>query len=553
MLERRSTRFARSGFNLGMPTFDETYKSAFSFTQPAIDVGHVLREGAATADLPLRIPLRMMNRHGMIAGSTGTGKTRTLQLFAEQLSRNGVPVFLADVKGDLAGMCLPGEASERLNARAAGVGRTHTPEAFPVEFFSLTGNRGIQVRATVSSFGPVLLGKVLDLTEVQQSVLALVFKYADDRQMPLLDLDDLRTLLQYLAGEGKEELKAYGAMSSATVGVLLRKMVELEQQGAAKFFGEPELDINDLLRVVNGKGAVNVLSLADVQDKPRLYSTFLMWILGKFYYGMPEVGDPDKPKLVFFFDEAHQLFADASSALVEHIEQVARLIRSKGIGVFFITQTPKDVDEDVLAQLGNRVQHAIRAFTPKDAKNVKATASTFPVSEHVDVVKSLTTLGIGEALVTVLDPKGVPTPVAAGQILAPCSSMSAIDDAQYARVMAGSALAPKYSTPINRDSAHEMLQRKLQAAQQQAQQEEQARELPPPPPQYGSADEDDFAWRQQGRAPRRSSGGSRRVSTGGRSRQTPMEAAVNQMARTASREVTRSAVRGIAGILKNLF
>ncbi len=528
-----------------MPTFDETYKAAFSFTDPAVDVGHVIREGSATADLPLRIPLRMMNRHGMIAGSTGTGKTRTLQLFAEQLSRHGVPVFLADVKGDLAGMCIPGEASERLMKRAAGVGRTHTPEAFPVEFFSLTGSRGIQVRATVSSFGPVLLGKVLDLTDVQQSVLALVFKYADDRHMPLLDLDDLRTLLRYLSeGEGKEELKAYGAMSSATVGVLLRKMVELEQQGAAKFFGEPELDIADLMRNIDGKGVVNVLSLADVQDKPRLYSTFLMWLLGQFYYRMPEVGDADKPKLVFFFDEAHLLFDDASSALVEHIEQVARLIRSKGIGVFFITQTPKDVDEDVLAQLGNRVQHAIRAFTPKDAKNIRATASTFPVSEYVDVAKSITILGTGEALVTVLDPKGVPTPVATAQILAPSSSMSAIDDATYARVMSASTLAAKYATQINRDSAHEMLQRKLEASAQQAAE-------PAPQPQGGYANEaDDFAWRTSRRP------ASRRVSTTGArrsTRQTPMEAAMNQMARTATREVTKSAVRGIAGILKNLF
>ncbi|HYO78165.1 MAG TPA: helicase HerA-like domain-containing protein, partial [Thermoanaerobaculia bacterium] len=385
-----------------MTTFDETFRAAYGFDAPSIEIGHVLRSGAAAGELPIRVPLRMMNRHGMIAGSTGTGKTRTLQLFAEGLSRAGVPVFLADVKGDLAGLCKPGEANERLTSRAAGVGRTHTPEAFPVEFFSLTGNRGTQLRATVSSFGPILLGKVLDLTEVQQSVLAMVFKYCDDRRMPLLDFDDLRSVLTYLTTDGKAELKTYGGMSSATVGVLVRKMVELEQQGAAKFFGEPELDINDLLRTVDGKGVVNILSLADVQDKPRLYSTFLMWLLGQFYYRMPEVGDPDKPKLVFFFDEAHQLFADASSALVEHIEQVARLIRSKGIGVFFITQTPKDVDEDVLAQLGNRVMHAIRAYTPKDAKNVKATASTFPHSEYVDVTKSLTSLGIGEALVSVL-------------------------------------------------------------------------------------------------------------------------------------------------------
>ncbi len=515
-----------------MTAFDDTYKAAYSFTDPAIDVACVLREGSPTGELPIRIPLRMMNRHGMIAGSTGTGKTRTLQLLAEGLSRAGVPVFLADVKGDLAGMCIPGEASEKLAQRAAAVGRKHTPEAFPVEFFSLTGNRGIQLRATVSSFGPILLGKVLDLTDVQQSVLAMVFKYCDDRKMPLLDFDDLRDVLNYLCNDGKEELKNYGGMSSQTVGVLVRKMVELEQQGASKFFGEPELDMNDLLRTVNGKGVVNILSLADVQDKPRLYSTFLMWLLGQFYYRMPEVGDADKPKLVFFFDEAHQLFDDASSALVEYIEQVARLIRSKGIGVFFITQTPKDVAEDVLAQLGNRVQHAIRAFTAKDAKNIKATASTFPKSEHVNVAESLTTLGIGEALVTVLDPKGVPTPVAAAQILAPSSSMSAVDDGTYARTIAASPIAPKYATAINRESAHEILQKKL----------ESAAAAPPP-------EEHDFGWQQQPddfdwkRKP-----ASRRAPA--RPRTTALERTMNTVARQATRTVTQQIVRGIFGMLR---
>jgi DNA helicase HerA-like ATPase len=521
-------------------TFDETYRAAYGFDAPSLDIGHVLRDGKPAADLPIRVPLRMMNRHGMIAGSTGTGKTRTLQLMAENLSRAGVPVFLADVKGDLAGMCLPGEASTRLTERAASVGRTHVPEAFPVEFFSLTGERGTQVRATVTSFGPVLLGKVLDLTDVQQSVLAMVFKYCDDRRMPLLDFDDLRGVLTYLSTDGKAELKAYGGMSPATVGVLVRKMVELEQQGAAKFFGEPELDIADLMRTVDGKGVINILSLADVQDKPRLYSTFLMWLLGQFYYRMPEAGDPDKPKLVFFFDEAHQLFADASSALTEHIEQVARLIRSKGIGVFFITQTPKDVDEDVLAQLGNRVQHAIRAFTPKDAKNVKATASTFPVSEHVDVVKSLTTLGIGEALVTVLDPKGVPTLVATAQILAPSSLMTAIDDAQYRRVLASSPLAGKYATAVNRESAYEMLQKKLEASVE-------AEPDPEPAPPQGQ-ENDDFAWRQpsarRAPSPPRTS---RRVS---RPRQSAVERTVQTVARQATRSVVKEVTRGLIGMLK---
>jgi uncharacterized protein len=530
-------------------TFDETYRAAYGFDAPSIDLAHVLRDGTAAGELPIRIPLRMMNRHGMIAGSTGTGKTRTLQLMAEGLSRAGVPVFLADVKGDLAGMCMPGEASDRLAARAAAVGRTHTPEGFPVEFFSLTGNRGTQVRATVSSFGPVLLGKVLDLTEVQQSVLAMVFKYCDDRNMPLLDFADLRDVLNYLAGPGKAELKNYGGMSAATVGVLVRKMVELEQQGASQFFGEPELDIDDLVRTMNGRGVVNILSLADVQDKPRLYSTFLMWLLGQFYYRMPEVGDPDKPKLVFFFDEAHQLFSDASSALVEHIEQVARLIRSKGIGVFFITQTPKDVDEDVLAQLGNRVQHAIRAFTPKDAKNVKAAASTFRPSEYVDVPKSLTTLGIGEALITLLDPKGVPTIVAEAQILAPCSSMSSIDDAQYQRVLASSAIAAKYETPIDRESAKEILQKKLEASASAA-----AEAAP-----LSQQESDDFDWRRGGDAktrraePAEPRPAARRAST--RAPKSFVEEALGSrmaqtVARQATRTVTQSIVRGIFGMLK---
>jgi len=303
-----------------MPDFNTTYKNAFGFQNPGIDIGFVLRDNEVQRELPVRIPLAMMNRHGLIAGSTGTGKTRTLQLLAEGLSKNGVPVFLADVKGDLAGLAKPGVENEKIKARVAASGRTFTPQAFPVEFFSLTGNHGAQIRATVSSFGPVLLAKVLDLTETQQSVLSMVFKYCDDRQMPLLDFADLKEVLNYLAGPGKDELKDYGGMSPATVGVLVRKMVELEQQGAANFFGEPELDIHDLLRNVGDQGVVNILELSDVQDKPRLFSTFLMWLLGQFYYRMPEIGDADKPKLVFFFDEAHLLFDDSSSALVEQPE-----------------------------------------------------------------------------------------------------------------------------------------------------------------------------------------------------------------------------------------
>jgi DNA helicase HerA-like ATPase len=502
-----------------MTNVDDTFHKAYDFKTPALEIGHVLHDGSAQGTLPIHIPLGMMNRHGLIAGSTGTGKTRTLQLIAEQLSAHGVPVFLADVKGDLAGMANAGTMNDRIKARVESVGGTFAPQAFPVEFFSLTGNHGTQVRATVSSFGPILLGKVLDLTDVQQSVLAMVFKYCDDRQMPLLDFKDLRDVLQYLSDEGKAELKNYGGMSGQTVGVLVRKMVQLEQQGAANFFGEPELDIADLMRTVDGRGIVNILSLSDVQDKPRLWSTFLMWLLGQFYYHLPEVGDPDKPKLVFFFDEAHLLFDDASSALTEHIEQVARLIRSKGIGVFFITQTPKDVDEDVLAQLGNRIQHAVRAFTPKDAKDVKATASTFPASEFFDVGKTLTSLGTGEALVSVLDPKGVPTPVAPVQILPPSSSMTAIDDAGYQRVISASAIARKYATAIDRESAHEILQKKL----------------------AGSAEAPSPAQGQSSRKQEEDKGIFSEMMN------SPL---VKTAARQAARSVTQQVVRGIFGMLR---
>ena len=508
-----------------MANFEDTYRSAYGFDTPGIDIGNVMKDGTPAAMLPVRIPLGMMNRHGLIAGSTGTGKTRTLQLLAEGLSRNGVPVFLADVKGDLAGMARAGQANEKILTRAKSAGREFKPESFPVEFFSLTGTHGTQLRATVSSFGPILLGKVLSLTDTQQSVLAMVFKYCDDKRMPLLDFADLRSILNYLAGDGKAELKDYGGMSAATVGVLVRRMVELEQQGAGRFFGEPELDINDLLRTTGGRGMVNILSLSDVQDKPRLYSTFLMWLLGQFYYRMPEVGDPDKPKLVFFFDEAHLLFEDSSSALVEHIEQVARLIRSKGIGVFFITQTPKDVDEDVLAQLGNRIQHAVRAFTPKDAKDVKATASTFPQSEFFAIDKALTSLGTGEALVSVLNPKGVPTPVAITLIVAPSSAMTALDESAYQQALSASALAPKYSTAIDRESAHEILTKKINAAasvtaaDEAAPQRAGARTATPKPEK--SAFEEVMGSRM-----------------------------AQNVARQAARTVTQQVIRGIFGMLK---
>lgn len=503
-----------------MTDFATSVRNSYQWDAPSIDIGNAVLDGKLFTDLPVRIPLAMMNRHGLIAGSTGTGKSRTLQLLAEGLSRNGVPSLVADIKGDLAGLSQPGEASPKILERVKAMGREFKPEAFPTEFYSLTGARGTQIRATVSSFGPILLGKVLELTDTQQSVLSMVFKYCDDQRLPLLDFKDLRDALLYLK-DHKEQLEQYGGMSPATVGVLVRKLVELEQQGAQSFFGEPELDINDLMRVQDGRGVINVISLADVQDKPRLYSTFMMWLLGQFYFDLPEAGDLDKPKLVFFFDEAHQLFEDASSALVEHIEQVARLIRSKGIGVFFITQTPKDIDNDVLAQLGNRVQHAVRAFTPQDAKDLKSSASTFPPSKYYKVEQTLTSLGIGEALVSVLNPKGVPTEAVHLRIATPSSSMGTIEQSDYDAARRSSRLASKYATAIDRESAHEILSGKLARAAEVRADEAEDRARPV------------------------------RATGPGRKEKTVLETVMSSsVGRQAARTVTQQVIRGLFGLLK---
>ena len=433
-------------------------RGAFPAEQTSVTLGAIVHGGAAHPEPTVRLPLPMMNRHGLIAGATGTGKTKTLQLIAEQLSASGVPVFLADVKGDVSGVAAPGEASPRVTQRAAETGHVWTPTGYPVEFLSLTGARGAQLRATVSSFGPLLLAKVLGLNETQASVLAMVFKYADDRGLLLLDFSDLRAVLQHLTGPGAGELAEYGGMSKQTVGVLLREMVELEQQGAGAFFGEPEFDLNDLLRVApDGRGVMSVLELQDVQDKPALSSTFMMWMLARLYHTLPEAGDLDKPKLVFFFDEAHLLFEGASKAFTEQVEQVARLIRSKGVGVFFVTQSPKDVPADILAQLGNRVQHALRAYTPDDEKALRAAARTFPKTSFYDIEETLTTLGIGEALVTVLNTKGVPTPPFAVRLIPPSSRMSPLTEPEMSQRLSASAQVREYATAVDRESAREML------------------------------------------------------------------------------------------------
>jgi len=442
-------------------------RAAFPADGARVTLGAVVHEGACHPEPLVTVPLSMMNRHGLIAGATGTGKTKSLQLIAEQLSAAGVPVFLADLKGDVSGIAVPGEANDRITQRARDTGFDWKPTGFPVEFLSLTGKRGAQLRATASSFGPLLLAKVLELNDTQASVLSLVFKYCDDKGLALLDFPDLRAVLQHLTGEGAGELKDYGGMSTATVGVLLREMVALEQQGAEAFFGEPEFDLDDLLQVREGRGLVSVLELNDVQDRPALFSTFMMWLLARLYNDLPEVGDLDKPKLVFFFDEAHLLFAGASKEFLQQVQQVVRLIRSKGVGVFFVTQSPKDIPADVLGQLGHRVQHALRAFTPDDDKALKAAARTFPKTDFYDIEEVLTTLGTGEALVTVLTARGTPTPPFATRMIPPAARMSPLDENVMAERLA-SPQARKYAQAVDRESAREILAGRMTAAPEAA-------------------------------------------------------------------------------------
>ncbi|GHE87550.1 ATPase [Streptomyces longispororuber] len=433
--------------------------AGYAFAGPALDLGALLWDGRCRPEARVRVPLSVLNRHGLVAGATGTGKTKTLQLVAEQLAAQGVPVFLADVKGDLSGLCAPGEPGDKVTARAREVGQDWEPRGFPCAFHALGGiGTGIPVRATVTSFGPLLLAKVLQLNRTQEQSLGLIFHYADSKGLELVDLKDLRAVVAFLTSdEGKAELKTVGGLSTATAGVILRALTAFEAQGMADFFGEPEFDTAEFLRTADdGQGLVSVLELPGVQDKPVLFSTFLMWLLADLHHDLPEVGDLERPKLVFFFDEAHLLFKDASKAFLESITQTVRLIRSKGIGVFFVTQSPKDVPADVLAQLGSRVQHALRAFTPEDEKALKATVRTFPRSAY-DLEETLTGIGTGEAVVTVLGETGAPTPVAVTRLRAPQSLMGPVAREELERAVRESPLYERYAQAVDRESAYERL------------------------------------------------------------------------------------------------
>ena len=451
-------------------------RSGYSFSSPTLPVGTYLDtlsggEPAAVKDLSVGIPLGLLNRHALVAGATGTGKTRTLQLLAEGLSAAGVPVFLADVKGDLTGLAEAGASNDKIASRIASTGQDWTGQSFPIELFNLGGSdsgagiSGTPIRTTVTEFGPILLSRVLGLNDTQASALQLVFHWADSQGLALLDLKDLRAVVDYLTNTeaGKEELKTIGGVSAATAGVILREIAALEAAGGEAFFGEPALDVRDLMRVSpDGRGIISALELADIQSQGTLFSTFLMWLLAELFETLPEVGDPDKPTMVFFFDEAHLLFSGASKAFLVAVVRTVRLIRSKGVGIVFITQSPTDVPDEVLAQLGSRVQHALRAHTPADAANLKKAVSTFPVSP-VDLSRVLTSLGTGQAVVSVLDEKGRPAPVAPVVINVPAAVMGPAQGGTVNQVLASSPLKPKYATSVDNESAYELLAHRVQA------------------------------------------------------------------------------------------
>lgn len=441
-----------------------------SYTMPgaSIYLGAGILEGEIIPEARVNLSLRMMNRHGLVTGATGSGKTRTLQMIAEQLSAAGVAVFMPDMKGDLSGFAKEGAVNDKIKERAAALGITFAPSAYPLEIYSLSGKLGAQMRATVTEFGPVLLSKVLELNEVQSSVMMILFKYADDKKLPIVDLQDLKKVLNYLSeGEGAKEIKdAYGKISGATASTILRKIVALEQQGVNQIFGEKSFDVADLLEKVDGRGVISLLNVSDVQNQPAIFSTFMLSLLAEIYQSLPEAGDLDKPKLIFFLDEAHLLFKDAPKAFMEQIEQVIRLIRSKGVGIFFCTQMTQDVPPSVLAQLGNRVHHVIRAFTPNDVKDLKETIKTFPKSAFYDLEKQFTQLGIGQAFITVLNDKGIPTETVVTHLAPPASVMGPLSQEEYQVHLNSSDMYKKYKETVDPRSAFEILNERVQAMQE---------------------------------------------------------------------------------------
>lgn len=454
--------------------FLQQIQEGYTFKSTAIELGGAMLDGTVVPGAIVRLPLKTMNRHGLIAGATGGGKTKTLQILAEHFSEHGIPSLLMDIKGDLSGIAMPGTSNEKIEDRHAKIGIPFQAADNTVEFLTLSNEKGARLRATVTEFGPVLFSRILGLNDTQASIISVVFKYCDDNNFPLLDLQDIRKVLQYLTNEGKADIEAvYGRISTDSVGTIMRKVVELEQQKANVFFGERSFDVQDLCRLDDrGKGMISIVRLTDIQDRPKLFSTFMLQLLAEIYSTFPEAGDLDQPKLTIFIDEAHLVFDEASSALLDQIEAIIRLIRSKGVGIFFVTQNPTDIPDSVLGQLGLKIQHALRAFTAKDRKAIKLAAENYPISDFYDVERIITEIGIGEALITALNEKGIPTPLAHVMLRAPQSRMDVLTDAEIDKILSESKILRKYNEVVDRESAYDILNEKIQDAQQEDQQQE---------------------------------------------------------------------------------
>lgn len=509
--------------------FNQTINDGYTFKGDAITLGGAMLDGECQTNTLVKIPLKTLNRHGLIAGATGSGKTKTLQILAEQLSAQSVPVLMMDIKGDLSGIAAASDGHPKIDERHEKIGIPFVAGTSPVEFLTLSNDKGARLRATVTEFGPVLFSKILGLNDTQSGIAAVIFKYCDDNSLPLVDLKDFKKTLQYLTGEGKKEVEAeYGRISSSSVGAIMRRIVEIEQQGADTFFGEPSFDVDDLCRLdENGKGIVSVIRLTDIQDKPKLFSTFMLSLLAEIYSTFPEQGDAEAPKLVIFIDEAHLVFEEASDALLDQIEAIVKLIRSKGVGIYFVTQNPADIPDDVLGQLGLKIQHALRAFTAKDRKAIKQAAENYPLTDYYETADLLTQLGIGEALVTVLNEKGIPTPLVHTLLRAPQSRMDVLTDDEINAILKKSFLVKKYNQDIDRESAYELLAKKMEAAQQA---EEQAK-----------------LKAQQDKATKTTSRGrSRQKST---IEKIMSNTTTRQIGRTIARELTRGLL-GVLGIKK---
>jgi DNA helicase HerA-like ATPase len=460
---------------MSVEKFTGAIQKSYTTNLPAIHLGSGIYQNEIIADAKVYLPMRMMNRHGLVTGATGSGKTRTLQLLAEQLSAAGVPVFMPDMKGDLSGMAKEGVANDKIQERAQALGVSFIPGALPVEIYSLSGKLGAQMRATVTEFGPVLLTKILELNDTQAGVLNILFKYADDKNLPIVDFSDLKKVLNYLTeGPGAAEIKSdYGKISSSTASTILRKIVSLEQQGVDQLFGETSFDVEDLFEKVDGRGVISLLNVADMQSQPAVFSTFMLALLAEIYQRLPEAGDLDKPKLIFFLDEAHLLFKDAPKAFLDQIDQVIRLIRSKGVGIFFCTQLTQDVPPSVLAQLGNRVHHVIRAFTPNDVKALKETIKTFPKSEFYEMEQQFTQLGTGQAFITVLNEKGIPTETVVTHLLPPTSYMGPLSEQEYSGLLNNSDFYKKYKDAVDPQSAFEILSERMQQAEEEKEEKQE--------------------------------------------------------------------------------